>query len=176
MSDDRFDISFSGSLKADADPAWTREQLRVLFKLDEPGLDRLFSGRPVLIKRNVDAATAARYKRVFDEAGAVVDILAAGESKPSTSAGSGAETTSASPSTEGSDKPSGLSLAPMGGFLEEPPEVKMMELDISHLSLVPGPEWSLADCEPDPPDIDPPDTSHLKLTDIDVPSDDESRS
>ncbi|NEX22249.1 hypothetical protein G3480_18385 [Thiorhodococcus mannitoliphagus] len=175
MSDARFDISFSGTLKPDADPAWTREQLRVLFKLDDKGLDRLFSGTPTLIKRNVDSDTADRYRRVFDETGAIVDVLPAGEPKRSKAdaggSGQGAEPTAA----DAVKDTSGLSLAPMGGFLEEPPEVKIMELDISHLSLVPGPEWTLEDCEPAPPNIDPPDTSHLTLAEMESPPDDESR-
>ncbi|NEV64272.1 hypothetical protein [Thiorhodococcus minor] len=175
MSDARFDISFSGTLKPGADPAWTREQLRVLFKLDDKGLDRLFSGKPALIKRNVDADTADRYRRVFDETGAIVDVLPAGEAKRSSPESGGADHPSAQPTTEGAKATSDLSLAPMGDFLEEPPEVKMLELDISHLSLVPGPGWTLEDCEPAPPNIDPPDTSHLTLEKMEAPPDDESR-
>ncbi|MBK1722246.1 hypothetical protein [Thiocystis violacea] len=168
MSDARFDISFDGTLKAEADPTKTREQLRALFKLDEQGVERLFRGKPVLIKRGVDGATAARYKRAFDEVGAIIRVTLVEDGV------SGQTETDAAndPRPLTPEEASGLSLAPMGDFLEEAPEVKMIELDISHLSLVPGPEWTLADCEPDPPHLDPPDTSYLTLADMDVPPDD----
>ena len=165
MSDARFDISFDGTLKPEADPDATREQLRALFKLDPHGVERLFGGKPVLIKRGVDSATAARYKRAFDEIGAVLTVTLL-PAVPT------AGTRTTDPPGATADDGRALRLAPMDGFLEAPPEVKMTELDISHLSLVPGPEWTLADCEPDPPEVDPPDTSHLTLVDMDERPDD----
>lgn len=164
MSDVRFDIRFDGTLKAGADPDRTRKHLGTVFKLDEQAVARLFAGKPVLIKRNVDAATAARYTRVFDEAGAVLGVV------PLDSDTMGSEhTAEAAP---GGDEGSGLRLAPQGGFLEAPQEVKMPELDLSHLSLISEPEWTLADCQPQTPEIDPPDTSHLGLADEQARPDD----
>ncbi len=56
-----------------------------------------------------------------------------------------------------------LSLAPPGGFLEEPPPSVSLELDISYLSLVPGYDWTLEDCDPPPTPIPLPDLSYLTL-------------
>ncbi|MCK7579025.1 MAG: hypothetical protein MZV65_27050 [Chromatiales bacterium] len=57
-------------------------------------------------------------------------------------------------------------------FLEEPPRVKMPDLDLSHLSLVGGSDWSLADCERTPEPVHIPDISHLRLDEIEPTPDD----
>jgi hypothetical protein len=56
-----------------------------------------------------------------------------------------------------------LALAPPGGALEEPPPSVSLDLDISYLSLVPGDDWTLEDCEPPPTPIPLPDLSYLTL-------------
>lgn len=176
MSGARFDISFDATLKPDADPEQTRARLADIFKLDAQGVARLFSGESIVVKRNIDAATAARYKRVFDEAGAVLNLVLLETTQDSEGTQTTVQQTSgaASESAESTttEDTSTLHLAPMGGFLQAPVEVKMLELDLSHLSLVPGPDWTLADCQPHPPEIDPPDTSHLRLVDQETRPDD----
>ncbi len=178
MSDARFDLIFEGMLKPDADPEQVRQRLGAMFKLDAAGIERLFLGRPVVISRGVDVASAARYKRAFDEAGAIL-TLSLVETRTGPSAGSDPRPptapTAGDASSSAAGEPDGaLSLAPMDGFLEEPPEVKMLDIDTSYLSLVPGPEWSLGDCDPDPPEVRLPDTSHLKLADMDEQPDDQN--
>ncbi|EXJ13991.1 hypothetical protein [Imhoffiella purpurea] len=177
MAEQRFDIAFDGSTTADADPALARQRLQSLFKLDEAGIARLFSGKPVFIKRDVDASTAAQFEKVFSQLGAVVRLIplhdgdgSAGpppadtaESVPAPSPDDQAPEKDTSPPAEDP-----LSLAPLteDGFLEEPPAVKMPDLDLSHLSLVTGSDWTLEDCETSPSATRTPDTSHLSLTEI----------
>jgi hypothetical protein len=180
VSEIRFDILFDGTLRPDADPAQTRERLRSLFKLDDQGVARLFCGKPVLIKREADGATAARYKRLFEEAGALLEVRLARASEGPEPTGQTADHPARDGLPQGADQTDpaatlGLSLAPDGGFLEEPAEVKMREIDLSHLSLVPGPEWTLADCEPEPPFFELPDTSHLGLVAIDAAPDEQDK-
>lgn len=148
MSEARFDILFDGTLKPDADPHLVRERLGAAFKLDAAGIERLFTGKPVAVKRDADLTTAARYKRVFEEAGAIVTLRAI-------------ETAAANLTAEGGFE-----------FLEEPPRVKMPDLDLSHLSLVGGSDWSLADCEQKPEGVRIPDISHLSLDEIEPTPDD----
>ena len=74
MADVHFDLSFDGTLAPGAEPLAVRQQLAAIFKLDEPGVARLFTGKPVFIKREVDVATAAKFERVFNQAGAILRI------------------------------------------------------------------------------------------------------
>lgn len=161
MTEARFDILFDGTLRPDADPSRARERLGSAFKLDAAGVERLFSGKPMTVKREADAATAARYQRVFEDAGAVVTLrpLTATEPPPVSPAPTSIST--ATPTQPPPTPP----LTAEGGFerLETPPAVQMPNLDLSYLSLVGGSDWSLADCEQQPEPVTIPDISHLQL-------------
>jgi hypothetical protein len=58
MAEERFDLSYRGDLVPGADPARVRERLTAIFKLSDAGAQRLFTGRPVIVKRDADAETA----------------------------------------------------------------------------------------------------------------------
>jgi hypothetical protein len=167
----RFDILFDGTLKPDADPTTARQRLGAAFKLDAAGVERLFGGKPVMLKRDADATTAARYKRVFDESGAILRLDPVRQPTDATADAARIEPSTAADSVEPT-APGALSLAPPGGFLVETPPVKMRDFDTSHLSLVPGPDWSLADCESTATETRLPDTSHLSLAAIEPSADD----
>jgi len=51
-----------------------REKLRQLFNLDDEGLNKLFCGRPVTIKKQLDQANAEKWCAVLLKAGAIVKI------------------------------------------------------------------------------------------------------
>ena len=57
----------------------------------------------------------------------------------------------------------GLSLAPAGEILDHTPTARPPALDLSRLSLVPGQDWTLADCTIPPDPIPAPDISKLSL-------------
>lgn len=178
MTEDRYDLSFDGTLSPEADPAEARRRLMAIFKLSESGAQRLFTGRAMIVKRNVDAATAAQFQQVFATAGAVlrlsrVEPVAALDSPDQTSPDRPSGDDVRSPVSGPTIGTSGLSLAPPGGLLEEPPQYVVPVLDLSHLSLVPGDEWTLEDCEPPPTPIPEPDTSYLSLAEIENTDDDE---
>jgi hypothetical protein len=175
MADVDFDLSFDGTLAPTADPLAVRHQLASLFKLDEAGIAQLFTGKPVFIKRAVDVATAAKFERVFAQAGAVLTITpgasgldaTAGPTAPGSPASSDQATPLSSPT-------SGLALAPQTGFIENPGPVKIPDLDTSYLSLVSTPDWSLEDCQPAVTPAPVGDLSHLSLASIDTSSDTKS--
>jgi len=162
MSEQRYDLSYRGLLIPGADPAEARRRLGAIFKLHEARLGRLFTGKPVIVKRDVDAATAARYERLFAQAGAELTVLPREYSEPASALDpvpfAGVETRHGT----GIDT-SRLSLAPVGGVLEELPPPAAVQLDTSHLSLVSGNDWTLEDCEPPPTPIPLPDLSYLTL-------------
>ncbi len=164
MSDQRFDLTYSGLIAPGADPEQTRQRLAAVFKLDAQGVERLFTGRPVTVKRDVDEATATRFKKVFAQAGAVLTIAAL---QPAEVADAADPAPAAeAPQTNGSDAAT-LALAPVG-MLEQPPDAAPPHLDTSSLSVVAGQGWSLEDCEPPPTPIPEPDISYLSLAPADI--------
>jgi hypothetical protein len=163
MSDERFDLSYKGLIAPGADPADTRRRLCAVFKLTDQGAERLFTGRPVIVKRDVDADTAARFERVFAQAGATLTITpVAGPGLPK-SEHPAANTQAAEPVQVWTIGAAQLALVPPGGDLEEPPAGGGRDLDLSYLSLVTGADWTLEDCEPPATPIPEPDISYLSL-------------
>lgn len=79
---DSFDIYFLGETLPGADPETTRDGVGSLFKLQGAAVDRLFSGKPLRVKRAVDTDTASRYRAAFRDAGALVQIVPAGAAPP----------------------------------------------------------------------------------------------
>ena len=69
-----FDIYFLGEMLPDTDPADVKRRVAKLFKVTEDAVDRLFSGKPLRVKQNVDAETASRYRAAFRDAGALLEI------------------------------------------------------------------------------------------------------
>jgi hypothetical protein len=171
MTENRYDITFAGELAPGTDPAEARRRIQTLFKLSDEAAHRLFGKRPATIKRGVDNATVVRYREAFRKAGAFIRV----EPVPTSADLLPAKTTAAPKLVEDEPKPpaaprpraAGLQLTPLEDDrpLEAPPVVNARKIDISYLSLVPGNDWTLADCEPPPPLIPVPDISHLRIVD-----------
>jgi hypothetical protein len=166
MAGATFDILFAGELMGDADPDEARRRLQQRFKLSDEAAARLFGGHTIAVKRGVDTATASRYRAVFRDAGALVQIrpvAAPYQPRPPTA--------EPAPTSDGRQElarstPGGprMTLASLeSGPLEQPPVPKIREIDISHLSLVPGWDWTLEDCQPPSPPAKLPDISHLEI-------------
>ena len=163
MSEQRFDLTYRGLIAAGADPEETRRRLTEIFKLTDKGAERLFTGRPVVVKRDVDAATAARFEKFFAQSGAVLTLTpVGGPDTPSAGAPAFAGEGPRAPQVIGVDH-AHLALAPNFGDLESIPMVAPPPLDLSYLSLVPGDNWTLEDCEPPPTPIPELDLSRLSL-------------
>jgi hypothetical protein len=157
MADPKYDLIFSGELTPGTDPGAVRERIRELFKLTDDTLEKLFSGRPVAIKRGVDTATAVRFRDAFRDAGAVVQVLP-GEQVEATGF----------PEDQATGEPGAgdgeLRLAPADDKpLETAPEIPPLTIDISYLQLIPGDGWTLEDCAPPTPPVRIPDIGHLTL-------------
>lgn len=74
MSDQLFEIAFSGQIANGADLATVKQHIAAIFKADDERLAQLFSGKRMIIKRSVDAATAAKYRGAFEKAGAICEV------------------------------------------------------------------------------------------------------
>ncbi|KPW13593.1 hypothetical protein ALP66_100559 [Pseudomonas amygdali pv. photiniae] len=70
-----YEIVFSAELVAGAQPEKVRANLGKLFNADAERLELLFSGRRLVLKNNLDAATAEKYRATLERAGARVHVL-----------------------------------------------------------------------------------------------------
>ncbi|MEP0202145.1 MAG: hypothetical protein ABJ084_08460 [Halioglobus sp.] len=82
----RYHIHYSGEVLDGHNVADVRAKLGKLFNADAVTLDKLFSGSRQAVKRNCDKATALKYKKAMENAGAKPVITAATESTPATDA------------------------------------------------------------------------------------------
>ncbi|MCD4865578.1 hypothetical protein [Pseudomonas sp. PLB05] len=185
MSAVLYEIAFQGELVAGADAQQTRQNLMRLFQADEQRIAVLFSGRRMIIKNRLDAATAERYRATLAQAGALVEVVPMAETiepaaAPAESRGPtpAPAATASRPSAERGSlsvaprdavmaafvdiQAPDFGLAPVGADLQdEAAPVASPRVDLSHLSLAPvgsnlGPAF-----EPLPVAV--PDTDHLTL-------------
>jgi hypothetical protein len=74
MSDQLFEVAFSGQISAGEDPQEVKAKVGKIFNADDAKLAQLFSGKRIVIKKNVDQATAAKYQTALNRAGAECEI------------------------------------------------------------------------------------------------------
>ncbi|HCS65440.1 MAG TPA: hypothetical protein DIW64_16020 [Cellvibrio sp.] len=137
MSASEFDIIFRGDIVFGHQLAEVKAKLQQLFKTDAAKVDALFTGRPVPLKRNLDEATANKYRDALIKAGAMVEICSS-----DTSPANAAPKPAPVPRRAAEAAPpvaSGWTLAPLGSDLlpakERPPQPAPVSVDISGLSL-----------------------------------------
>src|SRR5690606_14492948 len=127
-----FDIIFRGDIVIGQRLDEVKQRLLQLVKTDAAKIDALFTGRQTPLKRNVDEATAHKYRDVLLNVGVQVEI------RPSAPT----DTASAPPVRR-----SGWSLAPVGTYLLAPGERSKFSpvvIDTSGMSLRPA-EGNLLD-------------------------------
>jgi hypothetical protein len=90
----RYKVIFNGKTVDGCQCKDVKRHLGALLKTDQDKIDRLFSGRWVVIKRDVDYQTALKYLNVFKQAGAICELEGVGRhsnQQPAYAAGSMAE-------------------------------------------------------------------------------------
>jgi hypothetical protein len=100
----RYNIYFAGQLLEGQDLATVRSKLAKIFNANEQMLDKLFSGKTQLLKRDCDKATALKYKQAIERAGAQPVIKAV--------AAAPVETTPVTPAMSSAEKIAALAAAP----------------------------------------------------------------
>ena len=142
---EKFDLVFRGELVKSFEPDVAKRNVGKLFKIDGAKLDKMFSGKAIVLKRNLDLDTANKYRVAIKKAGARVDLVANTHEvpAPTNAAAAGARSTHSTkatpapqaepPAAESAAKvkvkpmESGLSLAPMPsqfGVQETPKETR----------------------------------------------------
>ena len=132
MSEQGFDIIFRGDIVIGHQLQQVKQSLQQLFKADEARIQQLFAGRPVPLKRGLDAATAEKYRAVLFKAGAMVEVRPAASGAAARDAGTAGAATTAAPVA------AGFSLAPPGSLLltvAERRRLPPVEIDTSGISV-----------------------------------------
>lgn len=81
MSDELYNIVFKGELVRSFDLPAVKKNIGQLFKMDGSKLEALFSGKTIVLKRNLNFETATKYRVAIKKAGARVDLVMV-ESEP----------------------------------------------------------------------------------------------
>lgn len=71
----RYEIAFSGQLVPGAQLELVKANMAKLFQADAQRIAQLFSGRRIVIKNNLDAAAAEKYRSTLERAGARVEVI-----------------------------------------------------------------------------------------------------
>jgi hypothetical protein len=82
MTEKRFAVVFSGQIVDGADAAQVRKNLANLFNVEVKKVEAMFSGKPVLIKNNLDEAKARGYQTALAKAAPPTTPAAKKESAP----------------------------------------------------------------------------------------------
>lgn len=102
--EERYNVYFAGQVMAGFDTRTVRDKLAKIFNADQATLDKLFSGKAQLIKRDCDAATAAKFKQALERAGAIPIIKSATANAAATVSNTAA-TTAATPPPDAPPRP-----------------------------------------------------------------------
>lgn len=78
MSDQLFEVAFSGQISDGVNPDEVKGKVGKMFNADEGKLAQLFSGKRIVIKKNVDLATANKYQTALNRAGAECEVVQTG--------------------------------------------------------------------------------------------------
>ena len=70
----KYNIVFYGKINLGWDTEAVKKNLSGLVKKGEGNIDSLFSGKPVVLKKNIDHQTADKFKTVFEKTGALCEI------------------------------------------------------------------------------------------------------
>lgn len=188
MSEELYEVAFYGEIVEGAELDQVKAKVAAMFKADAAKLAQLFSGKRVVIKKNIDQATANKYKSALQNAGAQCEVKslaaaastqAAAETAPSAPAAAEAPASSnpradsnapAAPKTDPlgisatdiSDL--GASILPPGSEMQDgTSSVAAPEVDLSGLDLAP-PGSDLGELKKDE-SAEIPDISNLSIVD-----------
>ncbi len=175
MSDELYEVVFSGQIKSGADLDKVKANVAAIFKADAAKLTHLFSGKRVIIKKNIDQAMAEKYQVTLDKAGAVCEVkslsvLPVSEpvSKPVDKKQILTDGVPEAPNTDplgiNAESIDALSaaIAPVGSDMQdEIKQVKALDVDLEGMDMAPaGSDLGQIKNDDDP---EPPDTDGLSL-------------
>lgn len=162
MSEQLFEVVFRGDVEPGQSVVNVKEGLAKLFNAEASRIDQMFSGKPVVIKANLDEDTAHHYQSSLKKVGAIVDIRpakiassneASNDAIPNNDTSGDEAVTQTSdtsavesqPQTQDTQEPDGLEnfdfdfdVAPVGADIlpsDHKKDFTPAEVDTSHLSV-----------------------------------------
>ena len=178
MSDELFEVAFSGQIREGENPEDVKARVGKMFNADEAKIAQLFSGNRIVIKKNIDQQTAAKYETALNRVGAGCEVKSM---SPPPAVVAAAPTPDPVSDVDYGDiapppktDPLGItgdeiedlsvSIAPIGSALQD--DIKQVEepqIDISDFAVAPvGANLGSGKKQADPP---PPDTTGLSMVD-----------
>jgi len=88
MAEGEYHLVFRGELTGTVPEETVRDNLAQVFRMSRERVAALFGGKPVVIKRNVDEATARKFEAAFRKAGAVCELHPVDDGSTAPEAGS----------------------------------------------------------------------------------------
>jgi hypothetical protein len=79
MSEELYEVVFYGEIVEGAELDQVKAKVAAMFKADAAKLAQLFSGKRVVIKKNIDQATANKYQSALQNAGAQCEVKSLAE-------------------------------------------------------------------------------------------------
>ncbi|MGV6825817.1 MAG: hypothetical protein ACWA5Q_02465 [bacterium] len=181
-----FDVYFLGKVMEGENPEEVKEKIGKHFKVFGDKLDHMFSGHPVRIKADVDVTLAGKFRQIFREFGALVEIVTAGETleliekahQEKSAATSDQEAFELLPAHTGTlldiapkvepipiPDTIDFGLSPPGALIPEAQPDSPLEVRLDHMETVPFDAGDFDDLAKDEEELVVPDISHLQAND-----------
>ena len=160
MSGQLFEVAFCGQISDGANLDEVKARVGKMFKADDAKLAQLFSGKRIVIKKNIDQATAAKYKTALNRAGAECEVNPIGGAAPAAVAAVATPVAAPAESNAVATPPSVQFEAAYDGEVEPPPQTDPLgitgdQIEDLAVSIAPiGSELQDAHTEPEEPQID----------------------
>jgi len=160
MSDQLFEVAFSGQISEGANLDEVKARVGKIFNADDAKLAQLFSGKRIVIKKNIDQATAAKYQTALNRAGAECEVSSLSGAAPAAQAETTAATVAPAQSAVASTASAAEYEASYDGEAESPPQTDPLgitgdQIEDLAVSIAPvGSELQDSYTEPEAPQID----------------------
>lgn len=189
MSEQHFEVVFRGDVEPGRSVAEVKEGLSKLFNTESSRIDQMFSGKPVVIKANIDEQTALHYQASLKKVGALVDVRPSGSANGSALSTNSTQNTSTDVSEHSDTSAVGESqqhnsdeteemenfdfdVAPIGADVltaEHKKDYTPADVDTSHLTVSEAGSDVLEDKDKRSYDESDVDTSHLSIDAMEDP-------
>lgn len=161
----KYNLVFRGEILKGFDPEAVQTKIAKIFKADISSIERLFNGKPVAVRKAVNADTAARFRQAFLDSGAKLHIQPISDDTPASPSSEPRTQTSEPkllPANTGSliefakavdAQPiadiSNLSISAPGTTIDIKPRAAKVTISTEHLSVSSAGTGSLEDCKKD---------------------------
>ena len=75
MADQQYQVVFRGEIAPDARIEEVKANLAKLFKTDDARIERLFSGKAIVLKKDLRQEDGERYRILLNKAGALCEVV-----------------------------------------------------------------------------------------------------